>query len=441
LAGRLNSRKGASGWPKILGLWLGLLSLFVLTSCSLPQVRAEARIFLNLQLGFLGEYALPVREFEQTQVGGLSGLTYDRQRDRFYAVSDDRSQRSPARFYTLKLDLKPGLPPDLPPVQSSAIERMTLERVTLLKTPQGELYPANSLDPEGIAFRSSQSNALTSLSNNPADDLATVLISSEGVVNQAPPFIQEFEIQTGALQQSLPLPPYFLARPPAPATSTAPSNSGNPTGRPANPATSPPPQGVADNLGFESLTLAPSGDRLFAATESNLLQDLDPTAAVPARARILHYLLADPRPQIVSEHLYELEPTPPGATFHGLVELLAIDNAGHFLSLERTFNPETGISAKLFQISTAAATDISGRAALKGPLASLAGGIKPVRKQLLFDLTQLGVTLDNVEGMTFGPQLPDGSQSLLLVSDNNFLTPTTQFLLFRYQIKGLSSGS
>ena len=36
----------------------------------------------------------------------------------------------------------------------------------------------------------------------------------------------------------------------------------------------------------------------------------------------------------------------------------------------------------------------------------------------------------NLEGMTFGPRLPNGHQALLLVSDNNF-TPgqVSQFLL------------
>jgi hypothetical protein len=108
---------------------------------------------------------------------------------------------------------------------------------------------------------------------------------------------------------------------------------------------------------------------------------------------------------------------------------LAIDNAGHFLSLERTFNPATGVSVKVFQIATGAATDVSGLAVLKGKQQR----IRPVRKQLLLDLSQLGRSLENLEGITFGPRLVDGSQTLLMVSDNNFLTPTTQFLLFRYQ--------
>ena len=40
--------------------------------------------------------------------------------------------------------------------------------------------------------------------------------------------------------------------------------------------------------------------------------------------------------------------------------------------------------------------------------------------------------LENFEGMGFGPPLPDGSRTLLLVSDDNFSQrQRTTFLLFR----------
>ena len=48
-------------------------------------------------------------------------------------------------------------------------------------------------------------------------------------------------------------------------------------------------------------------------------------------------------------------------------------------------------------------------------------------------LAVFGIPLDNVEGMTFGPNLPDGRRSLILVSDNNFdPLAFTQFLAFAY---------
>ena len=52
-------------------------------------------------------------------------------------------------------------------------------------------------------------------------------------------------------------------------------------------------------------------------------------------------------------------------------------------------------------------------------------------KTLLLDLDTLGIPLDNVEGMAFGPRLRGGKRTLLLVSDNNFAAAQfTQFLLF-----------
>jgi hypothetical protein len=56
---------------------------------------------------------------------------------------------------------------------------------------------------------------------------------------------------------------------------------------------------------------------------------------------------------------------------------------------------------------------------------------RSAEKKLLLDLDDLGIPLDNVEGLTFGPRLRDGRQSVVLVSDNNFAaTQFTQFLLF-----------
>lgn len=59
--------------------------------------------------------------------------------------------------------------------------------------------------------------------------------------------------------------------------------------------------------------------------------------------------------------------------------------------------------------------------------------MKPVRKTLVTDLSDVpGLRrVDNVEGITLGPRLPDGRRSVLLVSDDNFSsTQTTQFLAF-----------
>ncbi|MFB2880833.1 esterase-like activity of phytase family protein [Floridanema aerugineum] len=383
---------------RILVLSLALIGLTLLSSCALPRINAQQRTFLDLSLEFLGEYQLPKMKFQDTTVGGLSGITYDRQRDRFYAISDDRSNLAPARFYTLKLD-----------INNSKLQNVKIENVTFLKTKNGETYPKGSIDTEGIALTPQ----------------GTVFISSEGATRElVSPFIGEFDLKTGTLKQNLPMPETYI-----------PEANGEQQQR-----------GVQDNLAFESLTLNPTGSlpstsepiRLFTVTESALVQDKDPPQKDEqgnykpqiTKCRLLHYLISDGPPIIISEHLYPLSPNPPGAIYHGVVDLLAIDQGGHFLSIERSFGL-TGFGAKIYQLFTGAATDTSRIASLKGETRA----VQPVKKQLILDLKELGIRLDNLEGLTFGPRLPDGSQSLILLSDDNFKEQQiTQFLLFRLKI-------
>ena len=72
------------------------------------------------------------------------------------------------------------------------------------------------------------------------------------------------------------------------------------------------------------------------------------------------------------------------------------------------------------------ATDISGTLSL-----SDAPPAKPLSKKLLLNMDDLGMYVDNIEGISFGPTLPNGHKTLLLVADNNFVAiEKTQFFLF-----------
>ena len=114
---------------------------------------------------------------------------------------------------------------------------------------------------------------------------------------------------------------------------------------------------------------------------------------------------------------------------NGLVELLPLSTQS-LLAMERSFSvgaPGTGNTIKLYDVDLSDADNVNGF----DSLALLLGSITPVEKTLLLDLDTLGIPLDNIEGMTFGPDLPDGRRSLILVSDNNFSPAAfTQFLLF-----------
>ncbi|MEH2246327.1 phytase [Nostoc sp.] len=358
--------------------------------------------------GFIPSGAAGTVNGVQTPLGGLSGVTYDAANNRYYAISDDRSQVAPARFYTFTTD--PG---------TISTTGVTFTNVTPLKDTSGNFFALNSLDPEGIA-----------LTNN-----GTVFISSEGEVNPSAgrvtnPFIKEFSLTTGQEVRSLFVPSKFLP--------VVQDTNGNGVVDIGDTQTS----GVYNNLAFESLTITPDQKTLFTATENALSQDgLKASLTSGSRSRILQYNLVTGQPE--KEYLYITDaiaqaPKPStGSSDNGLADLLAIDNRGTLLALERSFSAGVGDTIKIYEVSLQGATDISFYDSLNNLSAEQLAAIKPAQKRLLLNLNSLNLPtdanhptgVDNIEGITFGPKLADGRQSIVLVSDNNFgSTQYTQIL-------------
>lgn len=368
---------------RFIGIFLCFFIL-ILTDNYHPAL-ADNRVFLDLNIEFLDEYELTDKNYQNSQIGGFSGITYNTQEDLYYLISDDRSYFSPARFYTAKIN-----------INKQNIDKINLQKVTYLKDEQGNNYPENTSDTEGIALSPRK----------------TLFISSEGLSNQeVPPFIQEFDLD-GNLLRTVRIPQRYI------------SNTAE-------------KKGIENNLGFESLTIKSNGFmtqepfRLFTATESALAQDIDlENPATLNRSRFLHYVINPIGESIlVAEHLYIMDEPPFGTVSHGVVDLLALPQEGYLLSLERTFGM-TGYGVKIFQIVMANARDISSQKSVAGDIEN----ISPIRKKLLLDLNELDLELDNLEGITLGPRLEDGSQSLILISDNNFSAEgeqKNQFLLFK----------
>jgi 5'/3'-nucleotidase SurE len=342
----------------------------------------------------LGEVIFPTGyPFADTTVGGLSGITYDANRGLYYSLADDRSAE--ARFYTLSIDLRDGS------LDEGDIRFLAS---TNLLNADGLPFTGNSLDPEGIALNSR----------------GTLFIASEGDARQIiPPFLNEFSL-TGQQISELPVPSQY---------SPTVDNS----------------SGIRNNLAFESLTITPNQRFLYAATENSLNQD-GPRATLEngSLARILKYDLTTGA--VIQEFVYEVEAIPQspdpadGFADNGLVELLAIDNNGTLLAMERSFAVGVGNTIKIFEIQTQGTLDVSRLPDLfrEDPLEDDGEVIPPspfeidpaVRKREILDVQRdLGISPDNIEGMTLGPILPDGRQSLILVSDNNFNTAQkTQFI-------------
>ncbi|WP_161564529.1 phytase [Okeania hirsuta] len=340
-------------------------------------------------------------DFQGTEVGGISGISYDKGSGIYYAISDDRSQNNDARFYTVDIDWSDGS------LDDGDVE--FIDFTTLLNN-NGVPFPENGVDPEGIAFNGEN-----------------LFISSEGNVNEGiDPFVNQFSLGGEQLNE-LTIPDKFL-----------PNNDGT--------------QGIRNNQAFESLTITPDKRFLYTATESALVQDGErPTLENDSASRIIKYDLETG--EAIKEFLYFVDPIPvapdpeDGFADNGLVELLALDNSDTLLALERSFAVGVGNNIRLYEVqlqNTTNIQDFDGLINPDDPDGALFDVDAVAEKRLLLDFADLGITLDNDEGMTFGPVLPDGSQSLVVVSDNNFndVTPqVTQFLGFSLDIDSIPAVS
>jgi hypothetical protein len=272
-----------------------------------------------------------------------------------------------ARFYGIRAKIADGR------LSAGDIE---FTSVTRLRQPDGTPYPAGSLDPEGFTLTKHNRNAI---------------VTSEGFANRLiDPWIRLYDLD-GTYVRDVPVSDDF--RPNAAGT-----------------------RGVRLNLGFESA--ATRGKHLYTGTEAALAQDGPPaTLTDRSRAHLLRYDLKQNSLERQWTYLTEKiaePPNPPSAfAVNGLVEVLPL-RKNTLLTMERSFSvgaPDTGNTIKLFRVEL--------------------NKDGSTTKTPLLDLDALGIPLDNVEGMAFGPRLRKGQRTLLLVSDNNFAASQfTQFLLF-----------
>jgi hypothetical protein len=315
--------------------------------------------------------ALDKRTFDGTNVGGLSGLTYDAGRNVYYGLVDNEGTTA-ARIYTL------GLSTD-----GQKLGKPRILDVTTLKDANGQPFTGVNFDGEGIAL-------------TPNGEL---LVSSE-----TEPSIRRFALD-GTLLGELPVPDRFLVQ----------------------------GGGGRTNQTFESLSLSPEGQSLFTANEGYL------TADGGDRIRILRYENDAKNGFVPAEEFYYL--ADPGL---GVVEIVALSE-DELLVLERGFQAGVGNAVKIYRVSLAGATDVSGVESLA------ASNVEPVQKELLVDLAgcppsgaksapgavQPNPLLDNFEALTLGPVLPDGRQSLVLVSDDNFNRSQTTRVIVLAVVDGL----
>ena len=125
----------------------------------------------------------------------------------------------------------------------------------------------------------------------------------------------------------------------------------------------------------------------------------------------------------------------------GTCEILAI-NDHQFLVLERDNRsnlqtpPQAPTRKKIYKIDLTGATDVANVASL--PAGPLPAEIVPVAKTPFIDLLDpvfnLALTIpEKLEGLSFGPDLPDGRHLLYVISDND-LNPSLATQIYAFAI-------
>ena len=293
------------------------------------------------------------------------------------------------------------------------------------------------------------------------DDQATLRFDPEGVSvsrqgtffvsDEYGPYLFEFDRQ-GHLLRRVPVPARFLIANPSGDVDEAGNSlelypTNNTSGRQAN-------------RGMEGLAITPSGRLLVGIMQNALIQDNGLNSATPpgrrgVNTRIFTYDLVTGESH---EYVYPVDAINQG---RGVNELLAI-NEHEFLVLERDNRSrvptppnaaQTPNLKRIYRIDLAkdGLTDVSTIPSLPETAAGLAAqSIVPVSKTLFLDLlgpdykvsetlTVKDVIAEKVEGLSWGPSLPDGRPVLYVTTDND-LYPALPTQIYAFAIDTVAAG-
>lgn len=346
--------------------WTVILTLFLISGCAVAKYDQNA----SMKIRFLDEYIIPEDLMvEGTLVGGLSDLDYDG--EYFYTVCD---LPSAPRIYRFALDIK-----------NKKIDTLRFLEVIPVNR-DSEESPNLVFDSEGLIYHPDQ-NRFT--------------LSSEGSIKRGQdPFVAELD-QNGSVKELYELPAYFLA-----------SNDAGPR----------------NNGVFEGLCHSIDGQGIWVANELPLKGD-GPAARIlktnsPVRFTYFDQDNKKPERQFVYylDRLRKIPLLPFG--INGVTAILEYDT-DRFLVLERGFSAGYGKHGFRVLLYQADAREVSSSLAINRLKAMKRKEINSAKKNLLFDFNSIRKELtrhsvDNLEGMTFGPRLANGNQTLIFISDNNF---------------------
>lgn len=367
-----------------------LLAFIFLAQSSFAQSPTSESIS---SLKLINTYVIPFNQkYKGTSIGGLSGIDFDKEHDIYYLLSDDRSDINPVRFYTAKIILS-----------KNGIDTVSFTDMHHLLQPNGKpyrsfkLYPAQSVDPEGLRLNSKTGQLFWTSEGE------RILNGKEKIIIN--PFIHIAQ-KDGRFSGTFPLPKTMEIH----STELGPRRNGT-------------IEGIAFDKDFVTL---------YAALEEPLFEDGPRADVVKTNSwiRIFQFDLASKKN--TAQYAYALEPIAYAATpsnefkVNGVSEILFVGK-NQLLTVERSYS--TGrlpCTIRVFVANFSQSDNIKDVFSLKEHPPT-----NPVRKRLLLNMDDLGVYIDNIEGVTFGPKLPNGHATLIFITDDNFQQiQKTQLLLF-----------
>ncbi|WP_367754927.1 esterase-like activity of phytase family protein [Flavobacterium sp. WC2430] len=372
-------------------LFLAFLQLAFI-SCSIVKPTETAHASPTLH--FINTIEIPYNlEFKNTVVGGLSSIDYDAKNNLYYFISDDRSIYNDARFYTAKIHL-----------DSDTIKNIAFENVVTLKNKAGAKYsnwetkPSQSIDPEEMRY-------------NPKTN--SVVWSSEGVRVIAKDFVvlQNPSLQTAYLN----------------------GNFVNEFSLPTNLNMQKKEKGPRSNGVLEGITFNKDYSKVYTNVEEPLYED--DTEATTTKGGMIRLFEFDTKSRKnTAQYGYLLDPIAHEPNPHTGFAVNGISSIQYYgknqlLIVERSYSTgKQACTIKVYLCDFTKATNVKDIASLQNQ------GIQLASKKLILNMDDLGIFTDNIEGITFGPKLANGKQSLLFVSDNNFSDKQkTQILLFEVE--------
>jgi hypothetical protein len=350
---------------------IGILFFFIsILGCNRTSVKTHNTVELN----FLDEFVLPEAILvDSTLVGGLSGIDY--YGGNYYLACDDPYN---PRYYIADIN-----------INKLEISDISIEKVIRIQD------TSRYFDMESIRY-------------DPKTDM--VLFTSEGhIKSQKNPLFFSSD-STGKIENYFKIPLAFY------------SNS---------------EQGPRHNGTLEGLSNSYNANGYWIAMESPLEIDGPEPQLRKTKSPVRITYINTNTNKATSQFGYYLDPVAkqPQEDFsiNGLTELLQYD-INSFFVIERSYSSglgNQGYTVKIFNVDATKATNTIKMDSLTGK------DYMPAKKTLLLDFENYrdkltNGSIDNIEGMTFGPTLFNGNKSLILVADNNFnnLDPQlNQFIL------------